>query len=203
MGGCVPVSFITLQHTATRRNTLQHTATHCNTLQHTATHCNTFNPTLLRGWLCACLVYHTATHCNTPQHTATHCNTLQHTATHSIQRSSVGSCAPVSKEPCKRDLYISEESWKRDLQKICLEPQHSSVVGCAPVPFMCMHSKEPHMYSKEPCIHSIELCIHSKEPYIPPNPTLLRGWLCACLIYMCHIFYQKSPTFYPKSPIFY
>jgi len=49
---------VTLQHTATNRNTLQHTATHCNTLQHTATHCNA------------------------PQRTATHynTNTLSHTS---------------------------------------------------------------------------------------------------------------------------
>ena len=66
---------ITLQHTATHRNTLQHTDSlqHTTlekviTLQHTATHRNT--------------KHQTATHCNTLQHTTTHCNTLQHTATH-------------------------------------------------------------------------------------------------------------------------
>ena len=64
------VDCITLQLTATRRNTLQHTTTHCNAQQHTATHCNTQQ--------------HIATHSNILQHTATHCNTLQHTATHNV-----------------------------------------------------------------------------------------------------------------------
>ena len=32
---------VSLQHTATYRNTLQHTATHCNTIQHTTIHWNT------------------------------------------------------------------------------------------------------------------------------------------------------------------
>jgi len=45
------LSFYTLQHAATHRNTLQHAITHCNTL---------------------------ATLCNTLQHTCTHCNTLEY-----------------------------------------------------------------------------------------------------------------------------
>jgi len=44
-------SHVTLQHTATHRNTLQDTTSHYDTLQHTTTHCNTLQLT--------------ATHCNT------------------------------------------------------------------------------------------------------------------------------------------
>ena len=102
---------ITLQHTATYRNTPYAwdscawlPATHCNTLQHAATH-----------HLCKTRA-HTATHCNTLQHTATHCNTLQHTATHCNRLRMVSSWIRI----------VRPESW---FNTCCNTLQHTATHG--------------------------------------------------------------------------
>jgi len=214
---------MTLQHTATHRNTPQHTATHCNILQHPTTPYNTlqrcwrrlhtnFSRTESRAgihieWCCNTLQHiatHTATHCNALQRTTTLYNTLQHAATrcNTLQRYGRG---PHTNLPRKesRVVYICRMTLQHSATR-CHTPQHTAT-HCNTLQHTATHCNTL-QHAVYICQMQTYLRVHvytysytwqvqkKKNAVCMVYTCNIHIWCAICIVYTCKINMVKKHT---------